>query len=117
LKNHLKNGDLIIILVKHVSKLLGNQYILMTTDYATKWVESRAFHTNIVAITAKCLYEYILTRFGCPLTIVTNQSTHFINDAIKYLTDHFMLKHTNYIIYYPQGNGQAKSRNKKFGTL
>ncbi len=56
-------------------------------------------------------------RFGCPLTIVTNQGTHFINDAIRYLTNHFILKHTSSTIYYPQGNGQVEFTNKVFGTL
>jgi hypothetical protein len=27
------------------------------------------------------------------------------------------LRHTNFIVYYPQGNGQAESTNKAFGTL
>jgi hypothetical protein len=80
-------------------------------------VEARAFHTNIIAIIAKFLYEYILTRFGCPLTIVTDQSTHFINDAIKYLIDHFILRHTSSIVYYPQGDAQAKFTNKSLKTL
>ncbi len=75
----------------------------MTTNYVTKWVEARTFHTNIVAIIAKFLYKY--TKFGCPLTIMTNQGTHFINNAIKYLIDHFILKPTSFIIYYLQGIG------------
>jgi hypothetical protein len=102
---------------KPASKLSGNRYILVATDYATKLVEAQAFHTNIDVVTVKFLYEYIFTRFGCPLTIVTNQGTHFINDAIGYLTDHFILKHTSFTIYYPQGNGQAKSTNKVLETL
>jgi hypothetical protein len=56
-------------------------------------------------------------RFGCSLTIVIDQGTHFINDVIKYLTDHSILRHTNSIVYYPQGNGQAESTHKVFGTL
>jgi len=56
-------------------------------------------------------------RFGCPLTIVTNQGTHFINNVIIYFIDHFNFKHTSFIVYYPQGNGQTKSTNKVFGTL
>jgi hypothetical protein len=47
---------------------------------------------------------------------VTNQGTHFINDAIN-LINHFIFKHTNYIVYYPQGNGYVESTNKVFGTL
>ncbi len=48
---------------------------------------------------------------------MTDQGTHFINDAIRYLTDHFILKHTNSTIYYPQGNGQFEFTNKAFGTI
>jgi hypothetical protein len=32
------------------------------------------------------IFEYILTRFGCPLTIVIDQGVHFINGTIKHLT-------------------------------
>jgi hypothetical protein len=66
-------------------------------------------------MTTKFLYKRIFTR--CPLTIVTNQGTHFINDAIRYLTDHSIMRHINSIVYYPQGNRQAESINKVFGTI
>jgi hypothetical protein len=56
-------------------------------------------------------------RFGCSLTIVTDQGTHFINDAIRYLTNHFILRHTSYIVYYPQGNELVEFTNKVFGSL
>jgi hypothetical protein len=74
-------------------------------------------HTNIVIITTKFLYDCILTRFGYPFTIIIDQGTHFINDVIDYLIDHFILRHTSFIVYYPQGNKQAKFSNKVFGTL
>jgi hypothetical protein len=45
------------------------------------------------------IYEYILTRLGCPLTFITHLGVHFINDVIKYLTNHFLLKHST--TYYP----------------
>ncbi len=48
------------------------KYILVTIDYATKWVEARALKANIVVIITNFLYECMLTRFGCPLTIVTD---------------------------------------------
>jgi len=97
--------------------MLSNRYILVGIYYATKWVEAQTFHTNIAIITTKFLYKHILTRLRCPLTIVTNQGTHFINDVIRYLIDHFILKHTSFTIYYPQGNGYVESINKVFGTL
>ena len=97
--------------------MLGNRQILVTIDYAIKWVEAWTIYTNTTAVTTKFVYEHILTRFGCPLTIVIVQGTHFNNDVIRYLTNHFILKHIISIVYYPQGNGQVESTNKVFGTL
>jgi hypothetical protein len=74
-------------------------------------------HTNIFVVIAKFLYDHILIWFGCPLTIVIDESTHFINDVFHYLTNHFILRHTSSIIYYTQGNGKAESTNKVFGTF
>jgi len=68
-------------------------------------VEAKALKTNIATVITNFLYECILIRFGCPLTIVTNQGVRFINDVIKHLIDQFLLKHVSSITYYPQGNG------------
>jgi hypothetical protein len=103
--------------LKLISIMSSNRYNMVATDHATKWVEAQTICTNIVAMIAQFLYEHILIRFGCPLTIVTNQGTHFISDAIMYLIDHFIMRHTRSIIYYPQGNGKAEFTNKVFGTL
>ncbi len=59
---------------------------MVATNYVIKWVKAKALKTNIIIVTAKFMYEYIMIRFGCPLTRVTDQRVHFINDAIKHLT-------------------------------
>ncbi len=103
--------------IKPAWKYTRNKYVLITINYVTKWVEVRALKINITIIIAKFLYECILTKFQCPLTIVTDQGVHFINDAIKYLIDHFLMKHVSSTTYYPQGNGQVEYTNKVLGTL
>ncbi len=77
--------------INSTGKYTRNKYIFIATDYATKWVEARTLKTNTIAITTKNLYECILTKFGCPLTLVTDQGIHLINDDIKHLTNHFFL--------------------------
>jgi hypothetical protein len=100
--------------IKPVGRYIGNKYIFVATDYAIKCLEVRALIINTTTIATIFLYKCILTRFGCPLTIVTNQGVHLINDAIEYLTNHFLMKHVNSTTYY---FGQVESINKVLGTL
>ena len=63
-------------------------------------------------VTASFIYENIITRFGCPLEIVSDQGTHFVSAVIEDLLDNHIIKHRTSTVYYPQGNGQAESTNK-----
>jgi hypothetical protein len=64
-------------------------------------VEVRALRINIAIVIAIFSYDYILTRLGCALIIVIDQEVHFVNDAIKYLTNFFLMKHVSFTTYYP----------------
>jgi hypothetical protein len=64
-------------------------------------VEAKTLKINIVAVIAKNICKCILTKFGCPLPIAIDQGVNFINDAIKYLIDHFLMKHVSSTSYYP----------------
>jgi hypothetical protein len=66
-------------LIKLVGKYTRNKYILVAIDYVTKWVEARTLKTTTTIVIRIFLYECILTRFRCPLIIVTYQGVHFIN--------------------------------------
>ncbi len=100
LKEPIKKWGLDFIgFVKPTSRMSSNQYILVATDYATKWVEAWAFHINTTIVTAKSLYKHIFMIFGRPLTIVTDQGTHFINDVIIYLIDNFILRRTLILLF------------------
>ena len=90
----------------------GNVYILVATNYCTKWVKAKALRYNTAKSTVKFLYECIRCRFGCPIELVSNQGPHFINDVVASLTSHYAVVHRRSTSYYPQANGLADNTNK-----
>ena len=74
---------------KPLAARTGNKYIIMVTDYFTKWVEAKALRDNTAASTAKFVYEHLLRRYGCPIELVSDQGGHFINHIIRELTHHY----------------------------
>lgn len=97
---------------KPAAKRSGNIYILVATDYCTKWVEAIALKDNKAESVASFLYNNIMTRFGCPVEIVSDQGVNFLNKVIKLLTQTHMISHKKSSVYYPQANGLAESSNK-----
>ena len=88
----------------------------MATDYLTKWLEAKATPKNDARTTTCFLYEYVFTRYGLPIEIISDRGTHFINEVIHYLLDEFMVIHRKSAPYHPQANGQAESTNKILHT-
>jgi hypothetical protein len=64
--------------IKLARRYIGNKYIIVATNYATKWVEARTLKTDTIIVTTKFLYECILTKFRCPLIIVTNHEFNLL---------------------------------------
>ena len=56
-----------------------NYYILVASNYCTKWVEAKALKDNKVESMAKFLYENIMTRCNCLIELVNDQGMHFLN--------------------------------------
>jgi hypothetical protein len=51
------------------------RYIILATDYATKWVEARATRKNDAQTSASFLFEEVMMRFGHPLELVSDRGT------------------------------------------
>ena len=94
----------------------SNRYIIVTTDYYTKWVEAKALRDNTTS-TAKFLYECISCRFGSPIELVSDQGTHFVNKFIHELSNYYAVVHKRSTPYYPQANGLTKLTNKTIKTI
>lgn len=93
------------------------QYIIVATDYLTKWVEAKATVKADAKTTPQFLYEYVIVRYGLPIEIVSDRGTHFLNDMIEHLLEEFMIIHRKSAPYHPQANGQVEATNKTLCTV
>ncbi|PTQ27291.1 hypothetical protein MARPO_0207s0002 [Marchantia polymorpha] len=89
-------------------------YIIVATEYLTKWAEAKAVKTNTAAHAATFMYKNIISRFGCPKILVSDRGRHFLNEMFQELTDRFEIDHRKTTPYHPQTNGQIERVN---GTL
>ncbi len=99
-----------------IAKNIGNQCIIITTNYTIKWVEAKAFKGNTTKNTVKFIYENIIIRFGCPTHFVNDQGSHFINKTIEVLVEELMIVHHKSTTYL-QGNGYVKLTHKTLGLV
>uniref|UniRef100_A0A2N9GD42 RNA-directed DNA polymerase n=1 Tax=Fagus sylvatica TaxID=28930 RepID=A0A2N9GD42_FAGSY len=90
----------------------GYIWILVVTEYFTKWVGAIPLRKATGAVVANFIREHIITRFGIPYKLITDNGTPFINKDVREVLEHYRVKHRRSTPYYPQGNGQAEATNR-----
>jgi len=65
------------------------KYIIVATEYLTKWAEAKAVKVDDAKATATFLYENVITRFGCPKILISDRGKHFLNEAIENMASLF----------------------------
>ena len=93
------------------------RFIIIATDYATKWVEARATIKNDALMAASFLFEEIMMRFGHSLELVSDRGKHFLNDVIITITSKYLIKHRKTTPYNPKANGLTERANGIIGKI
>ncbi len=67
----------------------GNQYIIVTVKYLSKWQEAKAVTKANTLSISNFLYQNIICRFGCFTHLHTDRGTEFVNEVVEKLTEKF----------------------------
>uniref|UniRef100_A0A2N9H380 Integrase catalytic domain-containing protein n=1 Tax=Fagus sylvatica TaxID=28930 RepID=A0A2N9H380_FAGSY len=80
----------------------GCIWILVATEYFTKWVEAIPLRKATGAAVSNFIREHIITRFGIPYKLITDNGTPFVNKDVREVLEHYRVKHRRSTPYYPQ---------------
>jgi hypothetical protein len=98
--------------INPLTKITGSRYIITATEYLTRWPKVALVKDCNAETTTQFLFEQVITRFGCPRILMSDQGTHFINRTICTMTEEFEVHHHKITPYNPQENGTVESFNK-----
>jgi transposase InsO family protein len=68
-------------------------YIITAIEYLIRWAKARAVKDYSETTAARFIFDDIITRFGCPKTLMSDQGTHFINNTVETLNEEFLVLH------------------------
>ncbi|GFV26486.1 transposon Tf2-8 polyprotein [Trichonephila clavipes] len=94
----------------------GNKWIIVCTDYSTRYAITKALPTAEVAEIAKFLLEEIVLRHGAPRVIITDRGAVFRSRLVSSLVDLCNIDHRFTTAYHPQTNGLTERFNKTLPT-
>uniref|UniRef100_A0A2N9IYR7 Uncharacterized protein n=1 Tax=Fagus sylvatica TaxID=28930 RepID=A0A2N9IYR7_FAGSY len=91
----------------------GNKKFLITaTDYFTKWIEAEPLSNIRDVDTKRFLWKNIITRFGIPWAVISDNGTQFESKLFKGFCSDLSIRNFFSSPGYPQSNGQAEISNK-----
>ncbi|GFU62532.1 retrovirus-related Pol polyprotein from transposon 17.6 [Trichonephila clavipes] len=95
----------------------GNKWIIVCTDYATRYAITKALPTAEVDEIAKFLLEEIVLRHGAPRVIITDRGAVFRSRLVSSLVDLCNIDHRFTTAYHPQTNGLTERFNKTLADM
>ena len=79
----------------------GNLYILLAMDYVSKWVEAIACPRNDANTMVGFIQRNILSKFGAPRTVISDERSHFANKVFAKLMIIYGIRHVMGLTYHP----------------
>ncbi|KAH7719738.1 hypothetical protein AAVH_12773 [Aphelenchoides avenae] len=95
----------------------GNGYVLACQDAFTKWLVTSAMPDQAAPTVAQAFIDDVLTKFGTPHTVVSDQGKQFTGTVFQELSRLFGFRHKTTTTYNPQSNGQIERQNRTLTNM
>ena len=86
----------------------GYQYVAVMVESLSRWAEIYPCRSAAAGDAANAIYYQIVSRFGIPESIQSDNGSHFVNEIITRLTSILRIRHKFSTPYYPQSNGRVE---------
>jgi hypothetical protein len=96
------------------TSLKGNKYLVVFTDFATRWPEAFAVSSITAPVIADLLFKQIICRHGAVKVLLSDRGTNFLSKLVQELCKLIGTEHHKTSSYHPQCNGLCEKFN---GTL
>ena len=95
----------------------SNRYIIVISDYFTKWVEAFAISNMEAKTIAELVAKEVVARFGVPSTIHSDQGKQFEGNLFLEMCKMLHIKKTRTTRYHPESDGMVERFNKTLLTM
>lgn len=95
----------------------GNKYLLVIGDYFSKWLDAIPLRNQEAPTIAKKLVERIVSIFGVPLSIHSDQGSNFESDVFRELCKLFGITKTRTTPLRPQSDGMVERANRTIENM
>ena len=91
---------------------LGYKYILVATDYFTKWLEAYPLRDCEASTCMRALYNGFFSRFGLPRQLHSDQGRNFESRLVAELCKITGVYKTRTTPFHPRSDGQTERANR-----
>lgn len=89
----------------------GNRYLIVFTDYLTRWPEAFPVKTIDAPVVARLIMDEIVARHGAPRTLLSDRGKNFLSKLVKEVCHMINTRKVNTSSYHPQTNGLVERFN------
>ena len=89
----------------------GSRYIVVLSDYLTRWVEAFPVPSVEATVIARLLVDEIISRHWAPRVLLSDRGTNFLSRVVAEVCKIFQIQKVNTSSYHPQTDGLVERFN------